>query len=330
MPSDTFHSTMFNMASNKDCNMVVDSFDTLFEKISDNYDEVRGHSLALSTHSPRTSSMSSSDCKEEYAVRVKRISDRIDENKPVTSSDSIQLKYATSKSQNSLVSKVANNTSSTCQQHVSNVDLTLNLPQVNNVVNVQLNYNINQALDLKSQNGEFHTVSLYGSIEYLASDVKNIKESLSRIDKYILDKSINSDKANNIKDLEGVGRVAWNFLLAIYEAHWDTLYVDNFKMSFRNKVKSKFNPQISKPTVNNKDKDTVKPTYVSLLSPPILAKLPKEVNKISKYFKKNKKQPQKKLYAQVSLKLNTSNITMDSLKIKKTFPCLQNQKIDQV
>ena len=86
------------MASNKDCNMVVDSFDTLFEKISDNYDEVRGYSLALSTHSPRTSSMSSSDCKEEYAVRVKRISDRIDEDKPVTSSDSIQLEYATSKS----------------------------------------------------------------------------------------------------------------------------------------------------------------------------------------------------------------------------------------
>jgi len=66
-------------------------------------------------------------------------------------------------------------------------------------------------------------------------------------------------------------------------------------MSFRNKVKSKFNPQISKPIVNNKDKDTVKPTYVSLLSLPLLAKLPKEVNKISKYFKKNKKTATEKI-----------------------------------
>ena len=43
-------------------------------------------------------------------------------------------------------------------------------------------------------------------MEYLASDAKNIKESLSRMQKYILGKSIKSDKANNIKDLEGMGK----------------------------------------------------------------------------------------------------------------------------
>jgi len=70
---------------------------------------------------------------------------------------------------------------------------------------------------------------------------------------------------------------------------------------------------------------------------PIPAKLPKEANKISKYFKKNNKQLQKKSYAQASflsksiLSLNLSlNIALDTLKIKETFPHLQNKKIDQV
>ena len=63
--------------------------------------------------------------------------------------------------------------------------------------------------------------------------------------------------------------------------------MDNSKTSFRNKVKSKFNPQVPWVPVNNKDKETVKPTYISSLSLPILAKIPKEVNEISKYFKKN-------------------------------------------
>jgi len=151
-----------------------------------------------------------------------------------------------------------------------------------------LNYDINQALEPESWNGEFYVISLYSSIEYLASDVKNIKDSLSRMCKYILDKTINDDKANNIKDLEDIGKVAWEFISTIYEAHWNSLFVDN-STSFRNKVKSKFNPQVIKTPVNNKEKETVKSTFVSPLSLSILAKLPKEVNKISKYFKKKMK-----------------------------------------
>ena len=63
--------------------------------------------------------------------------------------------------------------------------------------------------------------------------------------------------------------------------------MDDSKMSFRNKVKSKLSPQIVKTPVNTKDKEVVKPTYISPLLPPIPAKSPKEVSKISKYFKKN-------------------------------------------
>jgi len=55
-------------------------------------------------------------------------------------------------------------------------------------------------------------------MEYLVSDIKIIKDSLSRMHKYILGKSINEDKANKVQDLEDVGKAAWKFLLAIYES----------------------------------------------------------------------------------------------------------------
>ena len=72
-----------------------------------------------------------------------------------------------------------------------------------------MNYDINQATDLELWDGKFRVVSLYGSMEYIASDVKNIKESLYRMQKYILDKAIDGDKANNVKDLEGIRKGAW-------------------------------------------------------------------------------------------------------------------------
>ena len=42
----------------------------------------------------------------------------------------------------------------------------------------------------------------------LVSDIKYNKESLWYIQKYILNKLIESNKANNIKNLEGVGEAA--------------------------------------------------------------------------------------------------------------------------
>ena len=42
-------------------------------------------------------------------------------------------------------------------------------------------------------------------MEHLVSDIKNIKNSLQRMGKYIRDKSIDND-SNNIKDLKDVGK----------------------------------------------------------------------------------------------------------------------------
>ena len=61
-------------------------------------------------------------------------------------------------------------------------------------------------------------------------------------------------------------------------------------------------------------------SYVSPLPPPILAKTAKEVNEISKYFKKNSQNTTRKSYAQISANLtNSSNIARETLKIKEAF-----------
>jgi len=86
-----------------------------------------------------------------------------------------------------------------------------------------------------------------------------------------------------------------------------------------------------------KGKETVKPTFVSALPPPILAKSQKEVNEISKFFKKTNSSTLTKSYAQASTtskkttsSISSSSITRDTLKIKETFPNLPNKKIDLV
>jgi len=137
---------------------------------------------------------------------------------------------------------------------------------------IQLSYDVDQALDPEEWDGNFHTTSLHGTMEYLVFDIKNIKDSLCRMGKYIRGKSIDSNP-NNIKDLEGVGKAVWEFLSSTYDSHWDRLYVDEANTTFKNKVKFKFTPQIPKSMNNNKGKEIVKPTLISLIPPPIPAKL---------------------------------------------------------
>jgi len=105
-----------------------------------------------------------------------------------------------------------------------------------------LNYNINQALDPEEWNGDFYAIFLHKSIKHLASDIKNIKDSLHRMGKYIKDKAINDNNPNNVKDLYGISKAIWEFLSAVYDSHWDGLYIDDSKILFKNKVKTKFNP----------------------------------------------------------------------------------------
>ena len=277
--------------------------------------------MTSNAQSLRTPSMSSSEYDEKYSARVQHESDNMVEDDQIILSDSPQLEYATLNSQGNQVSKVTDYTTNTRQQCMEHDAPALN----NNTFNIQLQYDINQALDPESQDGNFWAILLHGSMEHLASNIKNIKESFGKMQKYILSKAIESDKDNNIKDFKDVSKAAWEFISSLYKAHWDNLFVDDLNTSLRNKVKLKFSPQAIKELNINKGKSMVKLSYISTLLPPIPAKLPKKVTKISKYFKKNSSSIQKKSYTQVSS--NSSNTARETLKIKEAIPSLQNKKI---
>ena len=107
-----------NLTPNQNIDIVVDPLDNLFD-IDNNYDEMRDHSLALSVHKPRSLSISSSKYSEEYYIHVKRKSNRIDEDKPITSIGSIQIEYISQGGQKGQVSKATDITNNTFQQYVS-------------------------------------------------------------------------------------------------------------------------------------------------------------------------------------------------------------------
>jgi len=101
------------MAPTSNIDMVINSIDNLFKSNCDNYNEVRGHSLVSSTYSPRTPSMFSSKCNEDYLTKVQCKSDNMIEDDQVASSDSPQLEYTTPKSQCIQDSKATDHPSNT-------------------------------------------------------------------------------------------------------------------------------------------------------------------------------------------------------------------------
>jgi len=260
-----------NLTPNSDIDMVVDPLDNLYD-IGDSFKEERDCLLSLSMHKPRSLSISLSKYSKEYHIYVKRESNRIDEDEPVTSIGSIKIEYTSQGVQKDQVSKATDITNNMLQQCVSSEDLALSSTASNSVFNIQLNYDINQALDPEEWDGNFHATLLHRAMEHLVSDVKNIKDSFCRMGKYIRGKSIDNTNPNDVKDLESISNMVWEFLSSIYDSHWDGLYVDNSNTTFRSKVSSKFTPHVPKTSNNNKGKEVVKPTFISPIPSPIPAK----------------------------------------------------------
>jgi len=335
------------MTTGKDMTMDGGGVDhRLFLNNCDNYDDVQGVVSAHNDTGSINSYVPSEVSDVLYCDQVGKENDMDIDDKHVNKSYSVlsfstqvNVEYTTPKSQVGQTSQAASVNLSSSQQCVSNENTLSNQNTGSNVFNVHLNYDPNIALDPDSWDGNFHAVSLHGSMEHLASDALNIKESLFRMCKYILGKSIKNSGANDVEDFKGMGKAMWEFISTIYDSHWDSFFVDDNNTTFRNKVKSQFSPQVIKPKALSKGKEMVKPAFVSSLPPSILAKLQKEVNEISKYFKKNNNTNPTKSYAQAlssSKKTNTfsstpiSDITRDMLKIKESFPNLPNAKIDLI
>ena len=211
------------------------------------------------------------------------------------------------------------------------------------IINVQLPYDLQAPTEPDLWSGSFHPISLHGSIEHFALDAKNIKVTLNFLAKYIQGKQVDGNKANDLGDFDGMGDAIWNFISSVYASKWNALYTDHKTNTLRLKISSKFSPRIP-PTNSNSKKDPLKSILVTinkaLPPPPLPAKSKKEINIISKYFhskkpKNNKKNngnssinsQSNKSYAQAS---KSPSSTSNVLKIKETFPALNAKKIDQV
>ena len=53
--------------------------------------------------------------------------------------------------------------------------------------------------------GNFYTISFYGSIEHIVLDFKNIRDSLNFMARYISNKQVDSLRLNDLEDFNGIG-----------------------------------------------------------------------------------------------------------------------------
>jgi len=74
----------------------------------------------------------------------------------------------------------------TSQQYVFNMNPNTTPMHGNDIgYNVPLLYDLNRPTEPKLWDGDFHPISLHGSIENLTFNAKNIKDSLTFMAKYI-------------------------------------------------------------------------------------------------------------------------------------------------
>ena len=322
---------------NTSAHMGIDLFNAV-RNSSDNYDEVRDCTLTHDKPSSRETSISSTVLSVAYHNRM-TINNDNDGDTIIEPINMPQLSYVILWRQNNQVSMAANPNNNTINQHALIKDPALNnsissIPScvdVDNNINIQLLYNPNRPTEPELWDSNFHPVSLHRLLEHLASDTKNIRKLMVYMATYIKNKKIETSKFNNIKNFEGIGKAAWDLISYIYDTGWDSLIVDNYRNSFRQKFSYKFTPCISLEKHGKKQETSAnKSASIKRLSPPISVKSPKEVKEISKYFKS--KPPlttlnHTKSYAQSAR--NISN-TEKVLKIKVAFSSLKATNINNI
>ena len=111
----------------------------------------------------------------------------------------------------------------------------------------------NQPADPQLWDGNFSSISLFGTDEFLDSDAKNIACSLQRIATFIKQRPLGDKDGQDIPQISGFSFAAWDLISSIYNSGWDKLLVDDKSRTFRQCVVSQFNRKdIPSTKVNNK------------------------------------------------------------------------------
>ena len=138
-------------------------------------------------------------------------------------------------------------------------------------------YNANVPADPSLWDGNFSATSLFGTNEFLNSDINNITCSLKRMACFLRQRNVKERDANSIRQLDPFSESAWDFISAIFESGWDTLTTAN-KSSIRDNVTTEF----GKSTKPSPSANTRHGPHVTKVPPPIPPRPSKEILEKSK------------------------------------------------
>jgi len=138
-------------------------------------------------------------------------------------------------------------------------------------------YSTNVPADPSLWDGNFMVTSLFGTNEFLNSDINNIMCSLKCIACFLRQRNIKDWDANSISQLAPFGKFAWDFVSAILESGWDTLTTAN-KLSIRDNFTKEFG-KTTKPLPNV---NICHGAHITKVPPPIPPRPSKEILEKSK------------------------------------------------
>ena len=172
-------------------------------------------------------------------------------------------------------------------------------------INVLISYNINQLVKPNAWDRKVYPISIFSTMKFLKIDSKNMSTSLLYMANFIRNRSIESNKVNNVNQLQDFGQIAYKFISFIYESDQDILTTNENNKTIKQNIVFKLSRKINNinpikrtEQLKNKQVEVVK------LSSPIPTKLLKKVLEKLKFFNKkgkkaNKPEKPRKLYTQV-------------------------------
>jgi len=187
----------------------------------DNYNKVRNRPLSTKGNISRNSLMSSMKSSIAYYKRIEHnntmvIDEEMDDISPALSYEEEQEKVLqvskTAEQQDNIRFKGSNlNASKLTPQHILNKEQhsystcgsTTHIKD-DNFINIQLPYDLQVPTELELWDGNFYSISLHGSIKHIASDAKNIKDTLNFMARYISNKQVESLKSNDLEDFNSI------------------------------------------------------------------------------------------------------------------------------
>jgi len=162
-----------------------------------NNPEVRERNSLASIYSSREPSLASSGRSTPYHDRMDM--DLDDANiAGITENNIPELSYKTEQEKALRVDEVTHPTTNMRAPGINNEANPTCDSHEDDIINVQLPYDLHAPTEPELWSGLFHPISLYGSIEYFASDANNIKVTLNFLAKYIQSKQVDNNKAKMV------------------------------------------------------------------------------------------------------------------------------------